>query len=193
MTAEHRIISEWVARGSSVLDLGCGSGELLEVLVREKGVAAQGIEIDEAKIYDCVARGLSVHHGDLDAGLSEYSDASFDYVVLHQSLQQVIHPHKVLREALRVGNKVIVGFPNFAHWKTRLQILFSGRTPVTPNLPYKWYETPNLHFLSIADFEDYCREEGIRVQQRAFLRGEGETKIWPNWWAENAIFLIGRN
>jgi len=144
---EYKAILEWVKRGASVLDLGCGNGELLLLLVREKSVKAQGIEIDEQAIYQCVARGLSVFHEDIDHGLSDYADQSFDYVILNQSFQQVKNPDIVLAEALRVGREVIVGFTNFAQYLARFQIFFKGRTPVTPSLPYAWHDTPNLHFL----------------------------------------------
>ena len=128
---EYRTILEWVSQGSTVLDLGCGDGELLSLLTRAKNVRAQGIEIDEQAIYQCVAKGLSVFHEDIDNGLSEYGDKSFDYVILYQSFQQVKKPDVVLKEALRVGREVIIGFPNFAHYRARLQIFFKGKTPVT--------------------------------------------------------------
>src|SRR4030065_1096361 len=155
---EYIAILEWVKRGASVLDLGCGDGALLDLLVRERGVRAQGIEIDEQAIYQCVANGLSVFHEDIDHGLSDYADQSFDYVILNQSFQQVKSADLVLKEALRVGRQVIVGFPNFAHYQARVQIFFRGRTPVTPSLPYEWHDTPNLHFLSILDFIEYCHQ-----------------------------------
>src|SRR5512136_2275244 len=132
---EHGVILEWIEAGASVLDLGCGDGELLSLLVREKKVKAQGIEIDEQAIYRCVARGLSVFHQDIDNGLSEYGNKSFDYVILNQSFQQVKKPDIVLTEALRVSEKVIISFPNFAHYRARFQIFFNGRTPITSSLP----------------------------------------------------------
>lgn len=189
---DHRIISEIIEPGSSVLDLGCGEGELLCLLILERGARGQGIEIDEQAIYKCVARGLNVYHGDIDSGLSEYPDRSFDYVILNQSLQQVHRVESVLEDCLRVGKKVIVGFPNFAHYKARLQLCFGGRAPVTPSLPFTWYETPNLHFLSISDFFDYCADKGITIERREYL---GETKRvyhLPNILAETGIFLISR-
>jgi len=187
---DHRIISELVRPQSSVLDLGCGEGELLALLVREKGVRGQGIEIDEQAIYKCVARGLNVLHGDIDSGLSEYLDQAFDYVILNQSVQQVRHVETVFMDSLRVGKKVIVGFPNFAHYGARLQLCFKGRAPVTPSLPYAWYETPNLHFLSISDFYDYCREKRITIERSEFLGGKGRVHLLPNVFAETGIFLI---
>jgi len=187
---EYRAILKWVRQGSSVLDLGCGGGGLLDLLVRERGVRAQGIEIDEQAIYQCVAKGLSVFHEDIDHGLSDYGDQSFDYVILHQSFQQVKKPDIVLREALRVGRKVIVGFPNFAHYRARLQIFFTGKTPVTTSLPYEWHDTPNLHFLSISDFVEYCRQRNITLEKAAFVGRRRGIKILPNLFALTGIFLI---
>jgi methionine biosynthesis protein MetW len=187
---EYKAILEWVKRGASVLDLGCGDGELLAFLVREKSVKAQGIEIDEQAIYQCVARGLSVFHEDIDHGLSDYSDQSFDYVILNQSFQQVKNPDIVLAEALRVGREVIVGFPNFAHYLARFQIFFKGKTPVTPSLPYAWHDTPNLHFLSISDFIEYCRKKSIKIRKSFFIGKNRRAVIFPNLFALTGIFLI---
>jgi methionine biosynthesis protein MetW len=187
---DYRAILQWIRQGSSVLDLGCGDGALLSLLVREKNVKAHGIEIDQQAIHECVAKGLSVFHEDIDHGLSDYSDQSFDYVVLNQSFQEVKQPDIVLQEALRVGRKVIVGFPNFAHYQARFQIFFRGKTPVTPSLPYEWYDTPNLHFLSISDFIAYCRRREIKIEESAFMGENGIVKIFPNLFALVAIFLI---
>ena len=187
---EYEAILKWIRQGSSVLDLGCGNGELLDLLVREKSVRAQGIEISEQAIYQCVAKGLSVFHEDIYHGLSDYADQSFDYVILNQSFQQVKKPDIVLMEALRVGRAVIVGFPNFAHYQARLQIFFKGKTPVTPSLPYEWHDTPNLHFLSISDFNEYCRQRNIKLEKAAFVGKKRRIKIFPNLFALTGIFLI---
>ncbi len=187
---DHRIIAEFVQPHSTVLDLGCGSGELLYLLIKEKGVRGQGIEIDEQAIYKCMAKGLNVLHGDIDSGLSEYLDHSFDYVVLNQSLQQVRHVETVFLDSIRVGKKVIVGLPNFAHYGARLQLFLKGKAPVTPSLPYPWYETPNLHFLSISDFYYYCREKKVSVERSEFLWEKGRVRFFPNLLAEAGIFLI---
>ena len=190
---DYNIILDWIKNDSSVLDLGCHEGELLSLIVKEKNARAQGIEIDEQAIYKCVELGLSVSHQDIDNGLSEYGDESFDYVILNQSIQQVKKPDVVLKEALRVGKEVIVGFPNFAHYSSRFQIFFSGRTPLTPSLPYEWFETPNLHFLSISDFRDYCKKQNIRIRRRTFFSNDGMTgmtNLLANLLAQNGLFLI---
>lgn len=189
---EYRAILKWIRQGSSVLDLGCGDGELLDLLVREKKVRAQGIEIDEQAIYQCVAKGLSVFHEDIDNGLSGYGDKTFDFVILNQSLQQVRKPDVVVKEALRIGRGVIIGFPNFAHYQARLQIFFKGKTPVTPSLPYEWHDTPNLHFLSISDFFEFCHRRSIEIEKRAFIGKNREVKIFPNLFALIGIFLVSK-
>jgi methionine biosynthesis protein MetW len=190
--SDHRIILGLVQQHSKVLDLGCGTGELLYILIREKNVRGQGIEIDEKAIYKCVAKGLTVSHGDIDSGLAEYKDKSFDYVILNQSLQQIRRVDAVLQDALRVGKKVIVGFPNFAYFKSRLQIFFSGKTPVTGALPYQWYETPNLHFLSISDFINYCRLRKINIEQEIYLAENKSIRFYPNLFAQAGIFLVSK-
>ena len=187
---DHKVILDLINPQASVLDLGCGAGDLLYLLVKEKKARVQGIEIDDQAIYKCVAKGLNVFHGDIDTGLTEFRDKSFDYVILNQSMQQILHVDKVLTDALRVGKNVIVGFPNFAYYKSRLQIFFKGRTPVTVSLPYQWYETPNLHFLSITDFKNYCRSKQINIQRSIFIGEKSKVLVFPNVFAQTGIFLI---
>ena len=192
MKLEHEVILDWIEAGSSVLDLGCGNGDLLAALVKEKQVKAQGVEIDEKAIYECVAKGLSVVNQDIETGLSEYLDKSFDYTILAGTLQQVKKPEQVLKDALRVGNRTIVSFPNFGHYAVRLQILFSGKVPVTPSLPFEWYDSPNLHFLTISNFFEFCEKRSIVVEQTAYL-GRKRLSLLPNLRAETSVFLISRS
>jgi methionine biosynthesis protein MetW len=186
---EHKIILGWVKEGASVLDLGCGDGDLLALLIAKKQVRAQGVELSEDAIHRCVALGLSVFQQDIDTGLSEYADKSFDYVILNQTLQQVRKPDFALREALRVGKEVIVGFPNFVHISARLQIL-KGKVPVTKALPFEWYDTPNLHFLGISDFKEYCKKRKIQVEKSYALTKKGKAKLFPNLLGEIGLFLL---
>lgn len=186
----HRVITRLIKPGSSVLDLGCGDGALLAELRGQKKIRGVGIEIDEDMIYKCVERGLSVFHSDIDSGLADYSDKSFDFVILLNSIQELIKPDMAIEDALRVGRQIIVGFPNFAFWKSRLQLLITGKTPVTPALPYKWYETPNLHFLSIEDFVEYCSRKKIRIRREFFIRNGRLVRRFPNLLAQHALFVL---
>ncbi len=190
---EHDTIAGWVKYGSSVLELGCRDGSLLERLVAEKGVKAQGVEPDDESIFLCVEKGLYALHEQADTALHDYADDSFDYAIFDRSLQRVAgKPEKVLEEALRVSRRTIVGFSNFAHYRARYQISMRGRTPVTQSLPYHWYDTPNLHFLSIGDFSDYCGSKGIRIEEAAFFGRRGAIGLWPNLRALSGFFLISR-
>jgi methionine biosynthesis protein MetW len=190
---EYRVFANWIFDGASVLDLGCGDGELLAFLIQTRHVRAQGIELSEQAILRCVAEGLSVFQQDIDTGLSEYVDNSFDYVILNQTLQQVKKPDLALKEALRVGKKTIVGIPNFAYYKARARIFFKGRVPVTAALPFQWYDTPNLHFLSLNDFRDYCKNKNIQVERAFFKSGNRQVKFLPNMFGEYGFFLLSKN
>jgi methionine biosynthesis protein MetW len=189
---DHRIIYGIVEPQARVLDLGCGDGELLSLLAREKNAKVQGIELSDQAIYKCVEKGLSVFHGDIDSGLSEYPDKSFDYVILNQSMQELRKADFVIEETLRVGRKVIVGFPNFAYYKGRFMLFLKGKAPITKSLPYRWYDTPNLHFLSISDFKDFCQDKNIKIIDSFYLGKDRPIKFWPNLLALNAVFVIAK-
>jgi methionine biosynthesis protein MetW len=189
---EFKVFAEWITQGASVLDLGCGDGELLAYLTQQRQVHAQGIELNEQAIHHCVTEGLSVFQQDIDTGLSEYADGTFDNVILNQTLQQVKKPNYALKEALRVGKKAIVGIPNFAHYKARASIFFKGRVPVTSSLPYQWYDTPNLHFLSINDFRDYCKKKNITIEHTFYKTDNRQVKLLPNLLAEYGYFLLSK-
>ncbi len=187
---DYAMIAELVEPGSRVLDLGCGEGELLAWLREYKGVHARGVEIETAKIRSAIARGVSVYQGDIEQGLADYRDGSFDFVILSQTLQEMRYPLRTLREMLRVGRHAIVAFPNFGHWTVRLSHLFSGRAPRTKLFPYDWYESPNLHFLTVDDFILLCRKQSWTVERQIFLHGDREVRLLPNLTAEVAVFSI---
>lgn len=187
---DYQIILNLIERNSRVLDLGCGDGTLLALLIKENACKGTGIEIDEKAIYQCVAKGLTVNHGDIDTGLADYSSQRFDYVILNESLQQVLNPKKVILESLRVGRKVIVGIPNFCHSLARLQIFFQGRVPVTKELPYQWYDTPNLRFLSLKDFRYFCRNYGIKILKEFGISKNKKVPVRPNLWANTGLYLL---
>jgi methionine biosynthesis protein MetW len=170
---DHLLIAEMVTRGARVLDVGCGNGDLLELLAETRNVDGRGIEKDRAEVSECVARGLSVIHGDADTDLAFYPDRSFDYAILSLTIQATKEPRPVLEHLLRIGRHAIVSFPNFAHWRPRLQFTLTGRMPVTDTLPYRWYDTPNIHLCSIRDFLDLCKEAGAKVERLIVLDRSG--------------------
>jgi homoserine O-acetyltransferase len=190
--ADHEQIEGLIEPGSRVLDLGCGRGALLSRLIRKKGVTGLGVEVQQDNICECIDRGIPVVDLDVEAELSSFADKSYDYVVLSQTLQTLRRPDKVLREMLRIGGRCVVSFPNFVYWKPVVQMLLTGRSPVSENLPFRWYDTPNVHFLSIRDFRTYCRENRIRVLQCIPLVEGRRNPICflANLRAEEAIFVI---
>jgi methionine biosynthesis protein MetW len=188
--SDYAIIGEIVPDGAKVLDLGCGEAELLEWLAVHKGVDARGVEIAGEKVKRAIARGVSVFQGDINEGLADYPDGAFDYVILSQTLQETLHPRQVLHEMARVGRHVIVAFPNFGHWRVRLSMLTSGRAPRTSLFPYAWYESPNIHFLTVQDFEELADLETLEVERRYFLSGHRKVAWMPNLAAEVAVFLL---
>lgn len=190
--SDFAVISEIIEPGSRVLDLGCGEAELLAWLVENKGVQARGVEIEPAKLRKAIARGVSAYQGDIDEGLADYPDHAFDYVILSQTLQETRAPLRVLREMLRVGRQAIIAFPNFGHWTVRFSMLFSGQAPRTKLFPYEWYESPNIHFLTVHDFERLVQHQGFRIERRYFLAGSRRVQVVPNLMAETAVFLVGK-
>ncbi len=188
--SDYSLIAEMITPGSTVLDLGCGDGELLGWLRENKGVTAQGVEIDPKKIQRAIARGVSAYQSDIETGLADYPDRTFDFVILSQTLQEMRYPLKVLREMLRVGRRAIVAFPNFGHWSTRLAHLVSGRSPRTELFPYDWFESPNLHFLTIKDFIILCQAQHWRIERQIFVSGNRKVKVAPNLLATVAVFSI---
>lgn len=189
---DFRLILSLVSPASRVLDLGCGEGELLALLAREKAVMGQGVEIDPANISRCVGRGVPAIQADVDEGLKDYPDQSFDWVILNQTLQVVKRPDRVLREMARVGKVGIVGFPNFGHFAIRLGLLFTGRKPRTPEFPEPWYSTPDRHLLTTRDFEDFCRHNNLTILRRFYLsrRGLLRVPVFPAARAVQAVYLI---
>jgi len=187
---DHQIIYSIIEHDSRVLDLGCGEGDLLYPLVRDKNVRAQGIELNDKAIQECVRKGLSVFQDDIESSLREYPDHSFDYVILNQSMQEVKKVDCVIQEALRIGTKVIVGFPNFAYIKSRFALFFQGKSPITESLPYLWYDTPNVRFLSITDFKDFCARKNIRIVEAHYMGKKDMVRLLPNLLALNAIFVL---
>jgi methionine biosynthesis protein MetW len=187
------LIADHVAAGSRVLDVGCGDGALLQALRDEKRCNVHGMELDPANVAECVGKGLSVIQGDADKDLAFYPDGAFDYAILSQTLQTTMRPDRVMEELLRIGRQAFVSFPNFAHWRVRLSLFWGGRMPVTRLLPVAWYETPNIHHLTVADFRAFVAERGIKVEQAWYLSGDRRrsTSV-ANFRAEHAIFLLSR-
>jgi methionine biosynthesis protein MetW len=187
------VIARHVASGSRVLDVGCGDGELMAVLQAEKQADARGMEIDAEAVEKCVARGLSAVQGDADRDLADYPDGAFDYAILSQTLQTAERPDLMLEELLRIGRKAFVSFPNFAHWRMRLSLLWNGRMPVTRHLPVSWYETQNIHHVTVTDFGELLRDKGVAIERSWFFSGEKEIgAAGANWRAEYAVYLLSR-
>lgn len=188
--SDYALIGEWIPAGSKVLDLGCGDGALLEWLKSNKRVEARGVELRGELVQKAIARGVTVYQGDLEASLKDYPDGAFDYVILSQTLQETRRPLQVLDEMLRIGRHAVVAFPNFGHWRVRINHLFSGRAPKTGLFPFEWYDSPNIHFLTVIDFEELARKQHWEVLRRCFLSGSNAVTFAPNWSAEVAVYLF---
>ncbi|MBT8140509.1 MAG: methionine biosynthesis protein MetW [Gammaproteobacteria bacterium] len=199
MRSDFLAIEEWVSNGSRVLDIGCGDGALLQHLQANRQVRGLGVEIDETKILDCVAKGIEVIEQNADQGMANFADNSFDTVLLTQTLQAVHRPDFVLEEMLRIGKECVITFPNFGHWQARRYLLWRGKMPVSKFMPYKWYDTPNIHFCTVRDFEQLCAERNISVLHRSFeSRSTGDSHRsalvdrWPNLLATHALYHVTR-
>jgi len=192
------LVAEMVAPGARVLDIGAGDGELLRILGEHRGVDGRGIELSREGVNECVAKGLAVIQGDADTDLADYPDDAFDYVILSQTLQAVRRPRVVLENMLRIGRRAVVSFPNFGHWRIRLQLGFGGHMPATDNLPYAWWDSPNIHFCTIKDFLDLCDVVGATMDRAVALNAWGSPlRLNAPWWfwnlfGEQAVFLLSR-
>ncbi len=197
MRADLEIIQQWIPENSHVLDLGCGDGELLSWLKEHKNVTGYGLEIDPDKINSCIEKGVNVIEQNLDLGLGNFANNSFDVVVMTQALQVVHYPDQILQEMLRVGRTCIITFPNFGHWRCRWYLATRGRMPVSDFMPYTWYNTPNIHFCTFKDFEDLCRSMQMQVLDRLAVDNQHRhrlgSKLWPNMLGEVGIYRVSRN
>jgi methionine biosynthesis protein MetW len=193
-----QLIASCIEPGSKVLSLGCGEGDLLYFLKKHKQVTCTGIERDEAKVARCIERGLSVLQGDINEEVLDYPDDVFDYVILSQTLQQIYEPSKLIGSMLRIGKRGVVSFPNFSHWRIRLQLLMTGYAPITKQLPYEWYDTPNIRVITIKDFRKFSNEAGFRILREVAINTDSDDKrgnvikVLPTLRATYGIFLIGK-
>ncbi|MEK9831034.1 MAG: methionine biosynthesis protein MetW [Alphaproteobacteria bacterium] len=196
---DQQLIADMVTPGSRLLDVGCGDGVLLDLLVRERQVDGRGIELSQEGVNTCVSRGLAVVQGDAETDLQNYPDDAFDFALLSQTLPAIFDVKGVLRELLRIGRCAVVSFPNFGYWRVRTDLLFRGRSPMSENLPNAWYESPNIRFFTLTDFMDLLAELGLNAEQiitidrRGRARSREDIGHWTNLLTEQAIFLIGRN
>ncbi len=194
LTAERpdfAAIAAWIPQGASVLDLGCGDGSLLRFLKETRAVRGYGVEISDLDVVSCIANGVNVIQSDLESGLADFESGSFDFVILSQTLQATRYTEALVREMLRVGREGIVSFPNFGYWKNRLNIL-RGNMPVSKDLPYQWYDTPNVHLCTLDDFETFCRDQNVAILERRVMTREGEVNLLPNLLGSTAVYRFQR-
>ncbi len=199
MRFDLQIIASWIEKGSKVLDLGCGEGDLLYFLKHNKDVKCTGVEHKESRVARCIEKGLSVLQGDINTEVLDYPDNTFDYVVLSQTLQQVYEPSELIRSLLRIGKKGIVSFPNFSYWRVRLQLLMTGYAPITRQLPYEWYNTPNIRVITLKDFRKFSKQVDFKIVKEIAINSHSHDrsgkiiKFLPDLYATYGIFLIGKD
>jgi methionine biosynthesis protein MetW len=197
MKKEFKVIANLLSNNTRVLDVGCGDGSLMNLLVKEKNIEVRGLELEKNNVQECIYKGLPVIQGNAETELSQFPNQSFDYVILSQTLQAFYNPDKVLKELLRIGKSVVVSIPNFGYWKVRTSLLFFGKMPVTKSLPNKWYNTPNLHMCTIKDLFDYCDNQNINIKKVIGLNEDSTSLInrgnleLKNFFSKLGIFLIG--
>jgi methionine biosynthesis protein MetW len=195
LRVDLQIISDWIPDGATVLDLGCGNGTLLRHL-QQRGVTGYGLEIDNAKFAECIDSGINVIQADLDDGLPQFTDQSFDFVILSQTLQAMKRPDFVLEEIVRVGRNGIIGFPNFGHWQCRLQLGLGGHMPVSKALPNVWFDTPNIHLCTINDFEQMCHNKSFHIADRSIANHQHKdslgVRLLPNLFGQIAVYLVNK-
>lgn len=186
-----QLIYDWIPAGSRVLDLGCGDGELLAALAAHKQCRGYGVEIDTDAVLAAMRRGINVIQADLEQGLAHFADNSFDVLVLSQTIQAMQNTETILQEMMRVAAEAIVSFPNFGYWKNRLQIGLLGRMPVSERMPYQWYNTPNIHWCTLHDFDALCAQNRLTVRERAVMSSNRRIRRWPNWRGSLAFYRVG--
>lgn len=189
--ADFKVIAGWIKPGARILDLGCGDGTLLLYLAEQRSTSGYGVEIEDERVLACIKSGVNVIQGDLNRGLSDFADGSFDYVILSQTLQAVKSSERVVKEMLRVGREGIVTFPNFGYWRNRVQVL-RGRMPVSGDLPYQWFDTPNIHLCTTTDFEAFCGSNGVRILKRIVMTGDKLVNVLPNLLGNLAVYRFER-
>lgn len=197
MNLNYKVVCDLIEKNSKVLDLGCGNGELLELLKKEKNVQGFGVEINQDSLLEALVKGLSVIQGDIDKGLDEFQDKTYDYAILNQTLQSTKYPEMIIDEMLRVSKKCIVSFPNFAYWRVRFYLFFKGKMPKSKQLPYEWYDTPNIHLLTISDFFEFCKKRNIKIEKSVYLtRNKSRSGFFikhiANFFSQEVVFVISR-